>query len=434
MKTIQRPLTLLLFLIIPLVSFSQPESELLQKLSDITELSDISNLESSIYPEKYVMFLSNPIDWNNPNGDKFKSRLIVCYRGMDCPTVIVTEGYYANYALYPSYEEELSHLFNTNVIVCEHRYYGKSVPDSIDWQYLTVDNALADIHHARTLFGDIFKGKWISTGISKGGQTTMFYRAAYPNDVDVSVSYVAPLNKSVEDGRHEIFLASKVGSESERALLFNAQRELLKRKPRLMPLFKDYITKYDYNYQTKLEDVFDYCIFELPFAFWQWGTSFETIPSIDANDNDWFRFMMKVSEPDYFSYPTPTTPFFVQAAYELGYYGYSMDGLADLCSVTDTHNYLRDLMLPPDAKNIVFNDELYKNTVEYLMNNDPKHIFIYGENDPWSASGVCEWLDCSQKENMRIYVQPNGSHKARIRTMPNSIYKEIMSRMTEWLK
>jgi hypothetical protein len=36
------------------------------------------------------------------------------------------------------------------------------------------------------------------------------------------VSYVAPLNKSVEDGRHEPFLAKKVGTKDERNEVFNA--------------------------------------------------------------------------------------------------------------------------------------------------------------------------------------------------------------------
>jgi hypothetical protein len=72
--------------------------------------------------------------------------------------------------------------------------------------------------------------------------------------------------------------------------------------------------------------------------------------------------------------------------------------------------------------------------VKYLKKNDPKHIFIYGEIDPWFASGVAGWLDCSKKQNMRVYVQPRGSHRARIGNMPEGMKAEIMSRLTEWLK
>ena len=36
----------------------------------------------------------------------------------------------------------------------------------------------------------------------------MFYRTYFPDDVDISVPYVAPLNQSLEDGRHEPFQLS----------------------------------------------------------------------------------------------------------------------------------------------------------------------------------------------------------------------------------
>ena len=92
--------------------------------------------------------------------------------------------------------------------------------------------------------GQLFKGKWISTGTSKGGQTTMFYRAYYPDDVDASVSYVAPLNRSVEDGRHEVFLAKKAGTAEERAIVLKAQQEMLKRRATMVPRFQGYCEKY----------------------------------------------------------------------------------------------------------------------------------------------------------------------------------------------
>jgi len=431
---LSRIITLLFLLLGFSIIKAQDESDLLKQISNCSEISDIESLSSSVYKEKYVMYLNNPINWSDPNSDTFKSRLILCYKGIDRPTVIVTEGYYANYALYPSYEDEISHLFNTNVIVCEHRFFGKSIPDSLNWKDLTVENALADIHHARKIFGKIFKGKWICTGISKGGQTTMFYKTQYPEDSDIGVAYVAPLNKGVEDGRHEEFLSNSVGTESERNMVFLAQRELLKRKPSIISMFEKYSAEHNYNYRKSINEIYDYCIFELPFAFWQWGTPINKIPSLDASNQEWFNFLIKISDPDYFSYPTATTPFFVQAAYELGYYGYSTKGLEDLCNVQDTHNYLYSLMLPPDANDIVFNKSLYEQTVDYLRNNDPKLIFIYGENDPWSASGVCQWLDCSEKCNMKVFIQPRGSHTARIRTMPNNIYREIMSCMTKWLE
>ena len=79
----------------------------------------------------------------------------------------------------------------------------------------------------------------ISTGISKGGQTTMLYRAFFPDDVDFSVPYVGPLCKGVEDGRHEPFLR-KVGTKAERERIQDFQLEVLKRKSDMLPLLESY--------------------------------------------------------------------------------------------------------------------------------------------------------------------------------------------------
>ena len=76
----------------------------------------------------------------------------------------------------------------------------------------------------------MYKGKWIATGISKGGQTTMFYRCFFPDDVDISVPYVAPLNRSVEDGRHEDFLQNKVSTKENRQRVLDFQLMAFKRK------------------------------------------------------------------------------------------------------------------------------------------------------------------------------------------------------------
>ena len=416
-------------------------TDFLMKLKALPGVSDIKPLESDFFKEKYVMKIQQNLDGDDASKGVFNQRIIVGLRGLDRPTVIVTEGYFAHYALYPSYKEELCQLFDANVVVCEYRYFAESVPEIVSntynasaWDYLTVDNSLRDIHHVRQTIGQIFKGKWVSTGISKGGQTTMFYRATYPDDVDVSVSYVAPLNKSVEDGRHEPFLAKKVGTKEERNEVFDAQEELMERKTRLLPRFEQYVKDKNFHFSVSAADVYDFCVMEYPFALWQWGTPVSSIPEDDASDEVWFKNFMDVSSPDYFSCPSDFTPFFVQAARELGYYGYSRKGLKKWQSVKSTKGYLYRIMLPAELRDIKFDKTLYKRTVKYLKKNDPKHIFIYGEIDPWSASGVAGWLDCSKKQNMRVYVQPRGSHRARIGNMPEGMKAEIMSRLTEWLK
>lgn len=415
---------------------AQTDSTLFMKqLCALDCVSEVQPLETTCFKEKYVLKMEQQVDWKTSAKGTFGERIFVGMKGLDKPTVIVTEGYSASYGLNPGYEEELSRLFDANVVLCEYRFFSQSVPVPTNWDYMTVDNSLADYHHVRQVFGQLFKGKWISTGISKGGQTTMFYRATYPDDVDVSVSYVAPLNRAVEDGRHEKFLAKKVGTKEERKVIRQAMQELMRRKPELMKLFHAYCEENDYQFLMSEEDVYDYCVLEFPFALWQWGTPVSSIPELTSDEDDevWFDCLMKVSSPDYFAYPSQYMPFDVQAAKELGYYGYSLKPIKKWTSLKSTKGYLKKMWLPDSLRKYDFDPALYKRTVKYLKKEDPKHIFIYGEIDPWSSSGVCTWLNCKKKKNMRVYVQPRGSHKARINNMPERMKTEIINRLTNWL-
>ena len=96
------------------------------------------------------------------------------------------------------------------MIFVEYRYFLESTPEPKDWQYLTAENSADDLHAITTAFKNIYSGKWIATGISKGGQTTLLYRTFYPDDVDISIPYVAPLCYGVEDGRHVVLSCNKV--------------------------------------------------------------------------------------------------------------------------------------------------------------------------------------------------------------------------------
>ena len=87
--------------------------------------------------------------------------------------------------------------------------------------------------------------------------------------------------------------------------------------------------------------------------------------------------------------------------------------------------------LPEDLKNMKFDKTLSKQIVRFLKKNDPKMIFIYGQNDPWTAAGVT-WL--KNKKNIHVFVEPGGSHLARIGTMPEDQKQKVMSLLKGWLE
>lgn len=410
------------------------KSDFLQKLSALKGVSDIEKLNSNVYKEKYVLYFSQNLDPKDPSKGSFKQRVIVGFRGFDCPTVLETEGYSANYSTNQYYREELSELYNANLIVVEHRFFAKSVPEPANWDFMTIENSANDLHNVRETFGKIFKNKWVATGISKGGSTCVYYRAFFPNDVDVSVAYVAPISRALVDGRHEKFLLKKAGTKEERDKIHDCQVEFMKRKPKLISMLDTFSTNHNYKYYRPLTEIYDYMVLEYEFSLWQWGTPVSTIPSKGENDKVWFKYLAETVEPDYFSYPSEYMPFFYQAAKEFGYYGYSTKSIKKYTELKNTKNYVKEIMLPEEMRSVKFDKTVCKFTESYLKKNDPTLIFIYGQNDPWTASGVAKWLNCKKKQNMAVYVQPGGSHLSRITNMPENMRKEITEKLDKWLK
>ena len=421
---------LLLFVLLSASASSFAQTVLEQKINAIFAIKEIRPLETSEFSEKYVTYFTQPLDHRHPEKGSFRQRVIVSHVGFDRPTVIVTEGYGAAYALRSQYREELSKLLNANMIFVEYRYFLESTPEPKDWQYLTAENSADDLHAITTAFKNIYPGKWIATGISKGGQTTLLYRTFYPDDVDISVPYVAPLCYGVEDGRHEPFL-HKVSTPENRKIIEDFQLEALKRKATLLPRFEKYCTEKNYSFRAPIEEIYDYSVLEYSFALWQWGTPISSIPATTASDDEIFSHLLAISEPGYFTADSPNASFFVQAARELGYYGYDVQPFKQYLSIQSSEDYLHRLMLPEELKDMPFDKTLSKKITKFLKKQDPKMIFIYGQNDPWTAAGVT-WL--KNKKNIHVFIQPNGSHLARISTLPEKEKKEVMELIKQWLK
>ena len=391
-------------------------------------------LKTTLFPEKYVFFIRQQLDAKDASKGYFEQRVVLCHRGFDRPTVLVTEGYNARYAMRENYMDELSKLFETNVITVEYRYFDQSMPKPCNWDYMTVENSLYDLHNVNQTLHAIYKGKWISTGISKGGQTTMFYRAYFPNDVDISVPYVAPLNKSVEDGRHEKFLQYEVSTKENRQKVLDLQLLLFKRKAALLPMLEQYCKDQKFTFNVPIAEIFDFIVMEYSFAFWQWGDDLAKIPTSKASDKELFDYLMRISEPGYFSNQNPNFPFNYQAARELGYYGYYTDPFKKYLSIKSTKGYLKRLMVPKGQEDVQFSPVLYNNTVDFLTKNDPKMVYIYGDIDPWSASGVYGLPFTKNKKNLHVYMCKGGSHRTRINSFPEPTRQEIIQLISNWLK
>lgn len=197
MKRIQSLLVVLFFVLTPYIGSAQTTSDLLQKLTQLFPKAEITVIENLAgYSESYQLILDEPLDHKNPQKGTFKHYVYLSHVDFNKPMVIETHGYNTNNS-----KSEVSTLLNANQIAVEYRFYGKSRPEPLPWEYLTNDQAIEDYHAIVSKLKQIYSGKWISTGISKGGETALIYKSKYPNDVDVAMPYVAPLINTQEDPR-----------------------------------------------------------------------------------------------------------------------------------------------------------------------------------------------------------------------------------------
>lgn len=156
-----------------------PETEQLKNLFEKSKFAVEPFTADSVFSANYEVQFKQEIVPGVPDSGYFTQRIYVSHKGFNKPTVIITEGYTANNYYY----SELAKLLDANQIIVEHRYFGESVPANKNWQHLNMKNAAADHHAIIEYFKQVYKGAWISTGISKGGQTTLYHKYLYPTDV-----------------------------------------------------------------------------------------------------------------------------------------------------------------------------------------------------------------------------------------------------------
>ena len=89
-----------MLLMLPLQMLAAELGEAGKRLAALPGVSDVEALESTTFPEKYVFFIKQQLDGKDASKGTFEQRVVLCHRGFDRPTVLVTEGYSARYALY----------------------------------------------------------------------------------------------------------------------------------------------------------------------------------------------------------------------------------------------------------------------------------------------------------------------------------------------
>ncbi|MCB6973527.1 MULTISPECIES: S28 family serine protease [Butyricimonas] len=418
---------------------------LLQKLQQITEISDIRELKVPPYSEYYEFWYEQPIDHNNPAKGTFKQRVLLGHRDFKAPMVAILEGY----GIYSPTESELSQLFKTNQLTIEHRFFNNSKPaGETPWSDLTLKQAATDQHEIiQSLRQKVYPDtRWISTGISKGGQTTVYHRYFYPEDVEVSVPYVAPINLEKVDPRLEKFL-SKLGDTPEnRHLLegggketkwqiFDFQKKCFENLNKLLPMLEETARSRGYTFEKAggTERALKLIIMEFPFAFWQWGNNINDMPQPEVEDFEQiYNYLVRISSPDFFSDQSirDIEAFYYAALTETGMYAYNIKPFKKYFKEEKDNIITFDFAMPKGYENTPFNTKQLHDINNWLQTKAENMLFIYGGIDPWSATAV----DLKKNTKCAKYIKADMDHKCRIKDFENLTRDAILKTLKAWIK
>jgi hypothetical protein len=381
-----------------------------------TRLSVNENREA-----RYQLKVRQPLDHSDAKGGYFYQKVILEHKSSERPLIMITEGYDAG----RNYVAELAHLLDANQLQIEHRFFGESQPDSLYWEFLSAWQAAQDHHRIVELLRPFYSGSWINTGWSKGGQTALFHRYFYPDDVVATVAYETPVNLDLEDPRIDRFFL-EVESENCRTKLANFQRVALERKDRLIPIFKQITGEYDYKYSIGYEVAIEYVVLEYPFSFWQYHKiNCMDIPDRTAPDSVIFSHLDEVVSLWSYSDANMNSVAAYQFATELGYYGNVQSHLSDLLSDSGYSN----MIYAPKYEFLEFDPRLMEDVNSWLESEGNRILYIYGGNDPWSAAHVK--ID-PEVDAVTEFLE-GGNHYTFIESFSEDKQKEILSIINEWL-
>jgi hypothetical protein len=416
-------LTIILFLVVACQK-EEPEDNRTfhEKLYDLNGVQ-ISEIDPPFgHSLAFQLDITQPVDHQNPNGPTFTQRAYLHHADESLPVVFGPSGY----AVSSRTGQELSGILQCNLLTVTHRFFEGSRPDPVEWEYLTIEQAAADHHHIVSLLEDIYEGPWISSGASKSGQTVLFHKKFWPDDVDATVAYVAPIVYGTHDQRFITFLDT-VGSEECRDRLHDFQRLLLQKRDSIIPLFVQWFPDHSYTFSLDTNEAFEYAVLEFHYAFWQFhNKDCSTIPGDSATYQELADYLTGVLWMNTFSdyYMYFYEPYVYQALTETGYPAYATEHLSDLLLYTT--NPGAEFFLPGNIST-TYNPLPIEDITNWLKSEGNNIIYIYGGIDPWSAA----MFEPGSGTNALRIIQPGADHSVRIGYLDEK--EVVIETLEDWL-
>jgi hypothetical protein len=424
MKTTKSLTLVLASILCSFTSFTQ--TVLNDKLIKYPQL-EVRHLDNPFFKEYFEVYIDQPINHDDSTSETFKQRFCVGYNGLDVPNIMDLDGYAIDYAARKGYTDELSKSLKCNLVVVEHRYFGKSIPKKPDWKYLTLKQAAQDVHAIKIILETMMKGKWLVTGTSKGGQTVHSYRMNFPNDVQGALVYGTPVRKEFSDKRLNAYFSKAMQTTCGKEVLAY-QKALLANKKSFLPLFEKFAKEKNITFgEISMETIFEYTVLNYQFNFFQLCGKCAEIPTDTTTKNIFLKSLFDIVSPRFFSIENKqrSEASFYMFYKELGNYEYDLKPFEGLLKGKSYSN----LIFCPKDVDLKFDNTYLKSLNAYVSKTMEKTIFIYGENDPWASLQP----DVKSKAKNYKYIVKDGCHKVKIADLKEAQRKELYKTLSEWL-
>jgi hypothetical protein len=376
--------------LVGLIGFARPaaaaEGDILARLQAVPGLTVIAEQPAPAPYRFFVLSYTQYADHRHPSAGPFQQRFTLLHKATDRPMVLHTTGYNVPAVQFRS---EPTRLVDGNQISVEQRFFTPSRPAPADWSDLTIWQAATDHHRLVAALKPIYTAKWISTGASKGGMTSIYHRRFYPSDVDGTVAYVAPQDViNDEDSAYDRFFATVGTDPACRAALDAVQVEALKRRSELVARYSAWAAENARTFTIvgNVDRAFEFMVNGAPWAFWQFSNQSQcgTVPPTTASSDDIWTWLDAVygwdSNTD--QGVEPFVPYYFQAATQLGYPFIKLKHLAKL-----QHYRGQDVAASyvPDELKVRFQPFTMLDIDLWVKLFGRQLLFVYGGNDPWGA-------------------------------------------------
>jgi hypothetical protein len=180
-----------------------------------------------------------------------------------------------------------------------------------------------------------------------------------------------------------------------------------------------------------LDKALELSVVEFAFAFWQYGDASlcAVLPTAVSSDDEVYGFLDQVVSTFNWSDEelTAMEPYYWQAAVQLGYVGIAEAHLSDLLLYPGA-DVATTFIFPGPGKTPVFDPAAMQDVSDWLTTEGERMLFIYGENDPWSAGA----FELGQAQDSYRFFVPEGNHGASISELPPAELQMALDALEAW--